>query len=121
VAQTDRRLGGILRTIDTHARLRSHLLVVLTADHGTHATSHRDRHDPANYRVPFVAWGPGVSRGADLYELNPELADPGTGQPAYSGAQPIHNADAANLVLDVLDLPRVPGSEFNRLRTLDLG
>lgn len=120
VRRTDALLGKVLRTIRRSATLRDHTLVVLTSDHGTEGRSHADPTKPVNYRIPFLTMGPGVSRGADLYRLNPELERPGNRRPGYSGRQPIRNGFVANLVADVLDLPVVPGSEFNRVRTLDL-
>ena len=52
--------------------------------------------------------------------MNPEYRDPGTARADYSGAQPIRNADLANLATGLLDLPRVPGSEFDRRQDLDV-
>lgn len=120
VRQTDRLLGTLLITIAGRAALRSHLLVLLTADHGGLGASHSSATEVQDYRVPFLAWGPGVARGKDLYALNPTFRDPGNGSPSYAGKQPIRNGDLANLTTDVLDLPTVPGSEFDRPRTLDL-
>jgi len=121
VRTTDALLGKVLHTIDSSPALKKHLLVILTADHGTRSLSHDDPRKLANYRIPFVAWGPGVTRGANLYALNPEFQRPGIRRPGYNVTQPIRNGDVANLVTDVLDLPRVPGSEFDVPRTLDLG
>ena len=67
-----------------------------------------------------MAWGPGVAAGGDLYGLNPSFDSPGASRPSYRGKQPIRNADLANLATDALDLPRVPGSEFDSPRTLDV-
>jgi hypothetical protein len=67
-------------------------------------------------------WGAGVADGADLYALNTDRAAPGTGRPAYSATrQPIRNAEAANLVTELLGLPAVPGSRINAAQTLDVG
>jgi hypothetical protein len=41
-------------------------------------------------------------RPGDLYDLNPELSDPGTGRPSYAGAQPVRNLDLALVVTDAL-------------------
>jgi predicted AlkP superfamily pyrophosphatase or phosphodiesterase len=120
VRATDRLIGRVLAAIDSSPRLRQHLLVVVTSDHGTAAHSHADAGKPANYRIPFMAWGPGVAKGADLYALNPDFARPGRRRPGYAGAQPIRNGDVANLVTDELDLPVVPGSELACPGTLDL-
>lgn len=120
VQKTDALLGSVLDTVASQTSLRKHMLVVLTADHGGKKGSHGDARQLQNYRIPFMAWGPGVPQGRNLYALNPTLRDPGTARLNYRGKQPIRNGDVANLVTDVLDLPRVPGSEFNRYRTLDL-
>jgi hypothetical protein len=120
VRRTDVLIGELLDTIESSPTLRQHLLVVLTADHGTHGYTHAAADRRANYRVPFMAWGPGVAPGADLYKLNPEMLRPGRGRPTYDGPQPIRNGDAANLVTKVLGLPVVTGSELDRPRTLGL-
>ena len=51
---------------------------MLTSDHGglPGEKAHDDADDLEDYRIPFVVWGRGV-RPADLYELNPDYADPG--------------------------------------------
>jgi hypothetical protein len=67
-----------------------------------------------------MAWGPGVAAGRNLYGFNPSFRDPGASRTSYRGKQPIRNADLANLTTDALDLPQVPGSEFDRPRTLDV-
>ena len=120
VKRTDQLLGTILSTISSRPALRQHLLVVLTADHGGNGASHSDASKPQNYTIPFMAWGPGVAAGKNLYAMNPTFRSPGTSRPGYSGKQPVRNADLANLVTDVLDLPAVPGAEFDRPRTLNL-
>jgi len=120
VRQTDRLLGQLLNTIDARSALRRHTLVVLTADHGGKGGSHSTASRLTNYRVPFMAWGPGVAKGRNLYRLNSTYRSPGSARTSYGGKQPIRNGDMANLVTDVLDLPRVPGSQFNRRRTLNV-
>ena len=65
-----------------------------------------------------------MAAGADLYALNAGVrSDPGTGRPTLDGAQPIRGHEAANLALDLLGLPAVPDSTFNRSQDLrvDLG
>jgi len=120
VRATDSLISRILRVVDGAPALRDNLTVIVTADHGTHGLTHDDASKLVNYRVPFFAWGPGVAAGSDLYTLNPEFLRPGRKRPAYAGRQPIRNGDAANLVTELLGLPRVPGSEFDVPRTLDL-
>ena len=120
VAETDLLLGEMLDTVDATPRLSKRLVVVLTADHGgvPGEKDHDDASDVENYRIPFVVWGRGIGP-ADLYELNPDYAEPGTGQPAYGGPQPVRNADLANLVTELLGLGPVPGSELDADQDLD--
>ena len=120
VADADRLLGELLDTVDATPRLSKRLVVVLTADHGgpPGEKDHSDAGDVEDYRIPFVLWGRGI-RPADLYQLNPDYADPGTGQPAYGGPQPVRNGDLANLVTELLGLGPVPGSELDAAQTLD--
>jgi hypothetical protein len=120
VRRTDHEIGRVLSTIDSQRRLRRHTVVVLTADHGGAGAGHSDPRAPSDYTVPFMVWGVGVARGADLYQLNTGVRqDPGPGRPGYAATpQPIRNGEMANLVADLLDMPAVPGSTFNRGRTL---
>jgi hypothetical protein len=67
-----------------------------------------------------MVWGPGVPAGRNLYALNPSFRSPGASRTDYRGKQPIRNADLANVVTDALDLPHVPGSEFNSRRSLNV-
>lgn len=120
VHRTDRELGRLVRYVAARAALRSRLVLVITADHGGSGRDHDDRTEPANFTIPFIAWGAGVARGADLYQLNPERREPGRARIGYRGRQPIRNGDLANLVLDILGLPPVPGSRINDRQTLDL-
>ena len=120
VKRTDVLLGRVLNTVDNHPGLRGHTLVLLTADHGGWGGSHYAAGKLRNFRIPFMAWGPGVPAGLDLYRLNPTFRSPGSSRTTYRGKQPIRNGDLANLAADALDLPRVPGSQLNSPRTLDL-
>jgi len=122
VQKADALVGQMLAAIDNHPDL-SDVVVILTADHGGAGQSHSDPRKAANYRVPFVVWGPGVEHG-DLYAMNPTYADPGTTRPGLSGPQPVRNGDLANLALDLLGLGPVPGSRFDvkqRLRVSTTG
>jgi hypothetical protein len=65
-----------------------------------------------------VVWGPGVTAD-DLYDLNPDYADPGRKRTTYAGAQPVRNGDVANLATDLLGLTKVPGSELDAGQDLD--
>ena len=110
--QVDRWLGTLLRVADTTPGVRDHWALVLTADHGGREQDHGDAEDPRDYVIPFYVVSPGVPAGADLYSLVARTrTDPGTRQPSYDQAeQPIRNGDAANLALELLGLPDVPGS-----------
>ncbi|MFC6341181.1 alkaline phosphatase family protein [Nocardioides hankookensis] len=120
VRQTDQDLGVVLAAIDDNPSLDD-VVVVLTADHGF--MPGRTTHSPkvlANYRIPFVAWGPGVTAG-DLYALNPDYRDPGTARPRYAAArQPVRNGDLGNLSLDLLGMRSIPGSELDAKQNLDV-
>lgn len=120
VKRTDQLLGSVLDTVAASPSLRRDTLVLVTADHGGDGASHSDPDKLANYRVPFLAWGPGVAAGQNLYRLNPSRRSPGSTRTTYSGRQPVRNGDLANLATDVLDLPRVPSSEFDADRELTL-
>lgn len=121
VERVDRRIGSLLRTIEDRPRLRNHLTLVLTADHGGKGATHSDPTRPANYRIPFLVWGVGVARGTDLYQLNPDYRKPGRHRTRYGAKRPpIRNADVANLALDLLGLPALRGSEFDADQDLDV-
>ncbi|RYJ05588.1 MAG: hypothetical protein EON52_10780 [Actinomycetales bacterium] len=109
VRSVDRDLGRVLDTIESTPAVRDRLTLLLTADHGgpQAETKHDDMTLRANYRIPFVAWGRGVERGADLYDLSPGRADPGTGRPGYDGAQPVRNLDLARTALRALGLDAI--------------
>lgn len=115
VQAADRQVGRVLDTVRADPDLRAHTTVVLTADHGGRGPSHSDPTKAYDYTVPFLAWGVGVARGADLYDLNDGLrARPGIRRTSYGGVQPVRNGELANVVTELLDLPQVPGSVFGR-------
>ncbi|WP_162598561.1 alkaline phosphatase family protein [Nocardioides gilvus] len=114
VRRADTRVGEVMKTVKGHPEVKGRLTVVLTSDHGGQDMNHGDTDVLANYRVPFMVRGPGVARNADLYDLSDALADPGRTQPSYDAEKPpVRNGDAANVVLGLLGLDPVPGSEFN--------
>lgn len=117
VKAEDARLGRLLTLIETTRKLRRHLVVLLTSDHGGLGKSHSAADLPVTYTVPFMVWGRGVGTGvggADLYELNAGYADPLETRLDYDvDPQPIRNAALANLATDLLDLPALPGSQIN--------
>ena len=110
VRESSAHVGRILRTIARSDSLRPRTAVVLTADHGGEGKGHSDAGLPINYTVPFMVWGSGIERGADLYALNPERVDPGTSQPDYFlDPPPVRNLDLASLVTTYLGHGEVPG------------
>jgi hypothetical protein len=112
IVKVDGLVGRIFDLIDGDARFANETCLVVTADHGGHGTDHENAADPLNYTIPLYVWGPGVPAGADLYWLNPATrANPGSGRPSYAvSPAPIRNSETANLSLDLLGLPGVPGS-----------
>lgn len=113
LTEVDAMVGRVLTTITSSPTLEGHTLVLLTAGAGGRGHTNEDRTVRGNYTVPFIAWGPDVVAGADLYALNPAYQDPGTLQPGYSATQPIRNGVVANLATAALQLPRIPGSTMN--------
>jgi hypothetical protein len=118
VRRTDALLGSVLATIDEHDALDD-LVVVLTSDHGGLGHDHDDPTSPANYRVPFMAWGHGVGHG-NLYGLNPAFARPGNRRVGFAAKQPIRNGDVANLSARLLGLDPVPDSLWDADQRLRL-
>lgn len=113
VTSTDRLLSSVLNTISSQPAVRRDTIVLLTADHGGAGGSHSNATKLHNSRIPFMAWGPGVPAGRDLYSLNPGRGRPGDARTTYDGPQPIRNGDLANLAADILGLPTVPDSQFD--------
>jgi len=118
----DARLGTIFRLITTNAALAGRTAILLTADHGGYLYSHSNASQPENYTVPFYVWGPGVMKAAPLYILNASnRLDPGDSRPTYAEpVQPVRNGEAANVCLQLLGLPAVPGSSINQAQDLAL-
>ena len=109
IKRVDSYLGDIFATLETIPAMKDNTLIILTADHGGEGANHSDTASAENYTIPFYVWGPGVTAGADLYELNSDTrAHPGTTQPLFSApVQPIRNGDAPNLALSFLGLPAI--------------
>jgi predicted AlkP superfamily pyrophosphatase or phosphodiesterase len=122
VEEADRLLGTLVSAIEARPRLRRHVTVIVTADHGGGPDGHGDAEDPVNYRIPFIVWGAGVAKGADLYKLNSgDYRNPGKARTQYRIKRPpVRNGDAANLATDLLGLRAVKGSQFNRDQSLDV-
>ncbi|MCY2929820.1 MAG: alkaline phosphatase family protein [Planctomycetota bacterium] len=122
VVTVDGMLGKIFQMIQDVPAMRNNTAIILTADHGNqdNPPTGADR-----YQVPFFVWGPGVTAGADLYALNngqngAAMRKVAANYPmtTYAGDQPIRNAEASNLALDLLDLGPIPGSTFDYSQTL---
>ena len=118
VVVVDTMIGNIFKLIEHDVpAMTGHTAIILTADHGNqdNPVTGADR-----YSVPFFVWGPGVTAGADLYTLNAGLRQATSSYPmtTYSGMQPIRNAEASNLALDLLNLGSIPGSAFNYAQNL---
>jgi predicted AlkP superfamily pyrophosphatase or phosphodiesterase len=121
VAATDRLIGRLLDAVAGRPSLASSTVVVVTSDHGGLGFSHADATRPVNYTIPFFVWGTRIPAGASLYALNPDRADPGGSRPSYAPTrQPIRNAEAGNLITELLGLRAIPGSRINPAQTLDV-
>ena len=126
VAEADGVFGRLIHAIDGNPTWARSTAVIVVADHGgpLGQALHSDESLASNYTIPFIVWTPDVAAGADLYALNAgRRTDPGTARPSTAGLQPIRGHEVANLALDLLGLPPVPGSVFNRAQDLrvDLG
>lgn len=122
VTAADTILGQLLSELDARGVLATTTIIV-TSDHGgpTGGALHTDPTVEKNYTVPFVVSGLGATPGADLYLLNSDdRFDPGTAQIQNDEAnQPIRTGEVANLALDLLGLPSVPGYNLNNGQSLD--
>lgn len=114
VRQADAQIMRVLQAVAGDAVLRGNTVVVVVSDHGGYDKGHVDPTKLRNFKVPFLIWGAGVARGADLYALNAGgRRDPGTSQPPYDAAvAPIRVAEVANLTTNLLGLPVVPTSRI---------
>jgi hypothetical protein len=121
VERVDALLGRIRQAVATSSALRTRAHLILTADHGGRGTQgHTAAGRLDDYRIPFLVVGAGVRPGTDLYALNPDYRDPGTGRPSYAGAQPVRNGDLADLSTRLIGLGPVPGSVFGARDPLDV-
>jgi hypothetical protein len=118
----DDYIGELLAMIEGDPTLDGNTVLIVTSDHGGTGTDHANENDSRNYTIPFFVWGPGVAAGVDLYDLNPSSRKQPAAQdprPDFNASpQPIHNADAGNLALNLLGLPPVTGSSINALQDL---
>lgn len=122
VRDSDELVGQILQGLEDAGLLET-TSVIVTADHGgpLGQSNHGSAGDPGNYTIPFIAWGAGVGEGVDLYTANAaggQYANPGTAHIKRDGVQPIRGHDAANLGLQLLDLPALPAPAANASHSL---
>ena len=123
VKEADRILGQVVSMIEGNSAWRNATAIIVVADHGgpTGQDLHKNPALGGNYTIPFVVWGPGVKPGADLYALNSgDRKNPGSARVWLGGIQPIRNGEVANLALDFLGYPAVPGSTHNKRQDLDV-
>jgi hypothetical protein len=118
VVTVDGMLGKIFKLIEQDVpAMIGHTAIILTADHGNqdNPPTGADR-----YQVPFYVWGPGVPAGTNLYTMNASRRQVATNYPmtTYAGMQPIRNAEANNVALQLLGLGPIPGSSFNYAQNL---
>ncbi len=78
-------------------------------------TGHGTASDPANYTIPLGIWLCDGQPAVDMYALASDRVDPGSTNPSDppGGAQPLRNADVANIVTALTGLPRVDASVFD--------
>lgn len=117
----DCALGEILTNIEADPALRSHVAIVLTADHGggNPSYSHTVHTDPINFTIPFLIWGAWLP-ACDLYDIaaTSRHLPPRSERFSPGQAPPIRNADAGNTALLLLGLPPIPGSTVNARQDL---
>ncbi len=121
LAEADLVVGRVVDAVWSDPQRRASTAIIVTSDHGGPAGEllHSDATNPENYIVPMAVWAPFVVPGSDLYDLNPQRREPGRLQFANNAdVQPIRGHEAANLALDLLGLPAVPGSVYNAAQDL---
>ena len=58
---------------------------------------------------------------SNLYTLNPDRLDPGSGRPSYTAAvPPVRNGEVGNLAAELLGFGRDPGQSDQQRQSLDL-
>ena len=123
VREVDGEIALLLSAIDKDPALKGKVAVILTADHGGGVPfiSHTDRMAPEDFLIPFIVWLGSDGPATELSALN---ADRRAVVPASQyvdntmSPQPIRNAEAGNLALQLLGLPAIPGSVANAKQDL---
>ena len=123
IAEVDGEIAALLAAFDADERLRGQVAVILTADHGGGVPfiSHSDPRARVNYVIPFAVWLGADGTPAELAALNADRraiapADSHVGNDA--APQPIRNAEAGNLALQLMGMPAIPGSVANARQDL---
>jgi len=116
VRESDAILERLVDALAIDGRWADSTAIIVTSDHGgpLGGDLHSDRELAENYTIPFVVWAPGVTAGADLYDINPQARrNPGELQVPLTGRQPVRGHEVGNVALDLLGFPAIPGSVFN--------
>lgn len=118
VAECDAAINTLFQAIDSDPRLRGHVAIVLTADHGggKPLRSHVQQREPEDFLVPFLVWMGQDGESQELLALNADrrLVVPASEYvPAERTPAPIRNAEAGNTALQLMGLPAIPGSTAN--------
>lgn len=121
VQYSDANLAKILKLINHNKKFKHQTIIIITSDHGGHGKGHSNATDPKNYTIPFIVWGNGVAKNADLYQLNRDIRRNPKGRGYYQKQfGPIRNSDLANLSLQILSLPAIPSSSIGAKQNLKL-
>lgn len=123
IAEVDAELAALLDGIDADPALRGQVAIVLTADHGGGVPfiSHTDPRARMNFLIPFVVWLGADILPAELTAVNADrraIVPADSYVPADAPLQPIRNAEAGNVALQLLGLPPIPGSVANAKQDL---
>jgi hypothetical protein len=118
VQACDTGLGKVLTWLDTNPLKRNCTTIIITADHGGvgGTSAHSVASNVLNYTIPLFIKGPGFKPNTDAYTYFTNRTDPGTVRSTEVLTtlpnQPLRNGDVANLALNLLGLPEVPGSYY---------
>ena len=114
IITVDGFLGSIFAALDGNAALAGKVAIILTADHGgggVTSNAHTEATAAGNYTIPFFVFAPGIPAGSDLYSIFDNRVNPGSTRPTFlAAAQPVHNADIANLSAELIGVPQVTNS-----------